>query len=93
MEEINLRNILNTYKMFSKRQSEILGNLIKKKETFTFNDLQKELLEDPEAKGLLKKIRFIVQGEYEKAGISKSKSTSNSESTKNDNVEKIELMI
>jgi hypothetical protein len=82
MEEINIRNILNTYKLFSKRQREILENLYKKKETFTVKDLQKELLKDPEAKEILQKIRFVVNAEYEKAGVAKSKpkqNTSNSE--------------
>lgn len=86
MEEINIRNILNTYKKFSKRQSEILGNLAKKKEFYTFNDLQKELQEDAEAKELLKKILLIVNGEYEKAGVYKPKSAST-----NNNIEEIEL--
>lgn len=77
--------------MFSKRQSEILGNLAKKKEIFTFDDLQKELKEDAEAKELLQKIKFIVDGEYEKAGVCKS--TSKSESSNNGGTEKIELMM
>lgn len=91
MEEINIRNILNTYKMFSKRQREILGNLAKTKEIFTFNDLQKALLEDAEAKNLLKKIRFIVNAEYEKAGVAKSEY--NSKPAQTNNIEEIELMM
>ena len=62
MNEINIRNILNTYKMFSKRQSEILENLVKTKEIFTFDDLQKELLEDEEAKALLAAFSFPFRG-------------------------------
>ncbi len=89
MEEINVRNILNTYKMFSKRQSEILGNLAKKKEVYSFADLQRELLYDVEARKLLQKIRLIVNGEYEKAGISEPKSKP--ESTKNNDIKEIEL--
>ncbi|WP_315065584.1 hypothetical protein [uncultured Clostridium sp.] len=85
MKEINVRNILNTYKMFSKRQSEILGNLAKKKEVYSFADLQRELLYDVEARKLLQKIRLIVSGEYKKAGISKP------ESTKNNDIKEIEL--
>ena len=61
--------------MFSKRQKEILENLFNKKEIFTVDDLQKELQEDSEAKELLEKIRFIANGEYEKAGLAKPKST------------------
>lgn len=87
MEEINIKNILNTYKMFSRRQSYILGNLAKKKEIFTFDDLQKELQEDPEAKELLQKIRLIVNGEYKKAGIDKSVTASTN------NLEKIDVFI
>ncbi|WP_315073898.1 hypothetical protein [uncultured Clostridium sp.] len=90
MEEINIRNILNTYKKFNKRQSEILGNLAKKKEYYTFDDLQKELQEDEEAKKLLKKILLIVNGEYEKAGVYKSKPASINNNN-NDNIEEVEL--
>ncbi|EHI99898.1 hypothetical protein CDLVIII_3328 [Clostridium sp. DL-VIII] len=86
MEEINIRNILNTYKKFSKRQSEILGNLAKKKEYYTFDDLQKQLQEDEEAKKLLEKILLIVNGEYEKAGVYKPKPASN-----DNNIEEVEL--
>lgn len=94
MEEINIRNILSTYKMFSKRQSEILGNLVKTKEVFTFKDLQLALLEDKEAKEILGKIRFIVNGEYEKAGVCKPVSNPKSNSSNKDNdVQEIELMI
>lgn len=88
MEEINIKNILNTYRMFSRRQSDILRNLAKKKEVFTFDDLQKELQEDTEAKELLQKIRLIVNGEYEKAGVYKSIPT-----TTNNNIERIDLFI
>jgi len=91
MNEINIRNILNTYKLFSKRQSEILENLVKTKEIFTFDDLQKELLEDEEAKALLQKIRLVVNGEYKKAGIYKS--VSNAKSTSNNNIEEIEVFM
>ena len=66
MENINIKKILNAYKMFSKRQREVLENLSKNKEMFTVDDLQKELQEDSEAKELLQKIRFIAKGDYEK---------------------------
>jgi len=92
VNEINIKNILNTYKMFSKRQREILENLVKTKEIFTFNDLQKELQEDAEAKELLQKIRLVVNGEYKKAGVYKSVSNSKPTSTTtNNNIEEIEL--
>lgn len=93
MEEINIRNILNTYKMFSKRQCEILENLIKTKEIFTFDDLQKELQEDAEAKALLQKIRLVVNGEYEKAGVCKSVSKPKPKSVSSNNIEEIEIFI
>ena len=91
MNEINIKNILNTYKMFSKRQREILENLIRTKEIFTFDDLQKELKEDAQAKELLQKIRLVVNGEYKKAGVYKS--TSSSKPTTTNNIEEIELWI
>lgn len=94
MEEINIRNILNTYKMFSKRQSEILGNLVKTKAIITFIDLQQALQADKEAKEILGKIRLIVNAQYEKAGVCKSASNSKYKSTTNNNgVEEIELMM
>jgi len=93
MEKINIRNILNTYKMFSKRQCEILENLIKTKEIFTFDDLQKELQEDAEAKALLQKIRLVVNGEYEKAGVYKSVSKPKPKSVSSNNIEEIEIFI
>ncbi|NRT88543.1 hypothetical protein OD350_24845 [Clostridium beijerinckii] len=92
MEEINIRNILNTYKKFSKRQREILEKLAKTKEIFTFENLQKELQADEEAKELLQKIRLVVNGEYKKAGVSKSKLVS-SNNNNNNGVEEIELMM
>lgn len=58
----NLNEILNIYKRFSKRQSEILRNFAKTKENYTNDDLQKELQEDVETKELLKTIRLIVNG-------------------------------
>lgn len=91
MEAINIRNILNAYKMFSKRQTEILENLFKKKESFTFDDLQKELQEDSEAKELLEKIRFIVNSEYEKAGVAKATFGSKYKSTTANYKDEIEL--
>ncbi|NRT32634.1 hypothetical protein BJV38_004781 [Clostridium beijerinckii] len=91
MEEINIRNILNTYKKFSKRQREILEKLAKTKEIFTFENLQKELQADEEAKELLQKIRLVVNGEYKKAGVSKSKLVSSNNN--NNGVEEIELMM
>lgn len=93
MEEININNILNTYKMFSKRQSEILGDFVKTKEIFTFADLQQALQADKEAKEILGKIRCIVNGEYEKAGVCKSASNSKSSLSNKNGVEKIELMM
>jgi hypothetical protein len=81
--------------MFSKRQSEILMNLAKTKEIFTFDDLQKELQEDPEAKELLQKIRLVANGEYKKAGIDKfisnSKPTSTTNNNNKNNIEEVEL--
>ncbi|ABR36330.1 hypothetical protein [Clostridium beijerinckii] len=94
MEEINLKNILNTYKKFSKRQREILEKLAKTKEIFTFENLQKELQADEEAKELLQKIRLVVNGEYKKASVPKSLSKSKLVSNNNDNrVKEIELMM
>ncbi|WP_160688030.1 hypothetical protein [Clostridium sp. C2-6-12] len=90
MENINIKKILNTYKMFSKRQREILEKLSKNKEIFTFDDLQKELQEDSEAKELLQKLRFIAHGDYEKAGIIKPAASSKPELS-NGNIEEIEL--
>jgi len=92
MEEINIKNILNTYKMFSKRQCEILEKLAKTKEFFTFDNLQKELQEDAEAKELLQKIRLVVNGEYKKAGVYKPVSNSKPASTTTtNNIEEVEL--
>ena len=93
MNEINIKNILNTYKMFSKRQREILENLIRTKEIFTFDDLQKELKEDAQAKELLQKIRLVVNGEYEKAGVYKSVSKPKPKSVSSNNIEEIEVFI
>jgi hypothetical protein len=90
MEEINIRKVLNMYKMFSKRQREVLGKLIETRESFTFEDLQQALQDDPEAKEILQKIHFVADGEYEKAGISKP--ASKPESSDND-VKKIDLMM
>ena len=90
MENINIRKVLNTYKMFSKRQREVLEMISKKKEIFTFDDLQKELQEDSEAKELLQKIRFIAHGDYEKAGIYKPAASAQPASNGN-NIEEIEL--
>lgn len=92
MKNINVRQILNTYKKFSKRQNEILMSLSKTKEEYTFNNLQKELQEDPEAKELLQKIRHIVNREYEKAGICKSE-TIIATTTNNNNIQEIELLM
>lgn len=94
MEEINIGKILNTYKRFSKRQREILEKLAKTKEIFTFENLQKELQSDEEAKDLLQKIRLVVNGEYKKAGVYKCVSKSKLINSNNYNsIEEIELMM
>ncbi|NSB13048.1 hypothetical protein [Clostridium beijerinckii] len=94
MEEINIRDILNTYKKFSKRQREILKKLAKTKEIFTFDNLQKELQADEEAKELLQKIRLVVNGEYKRASVYKSVSKSKLiNSNDGNNIEEIELMM
>ena len=84
MENINIRKVLNTYKMFSKRQREVLEKLSEKKEIFTFDDLQKELQEDSEAKELMQKIRFIAHGDYERADISRPAASDKPASNSND---------
>lgn len=94
MEKINIRDILSTYKKFSERQREILEKLAKTKETFTFDNLQKELQADEEAKELLQKIRLVVNGEYKRAGAYKSVSKSKLINSNDDNnIEEIELMM
>lgn len=94
MEEINIRDILNTYKKFSKRQREILEKLAKTKEIFTFDNLQKELQADEEAKELLQKIRLVVNGEYKRASVYKSVSKSKLINSNDGNsIEEIELMM
>ncbi|CUU50171.1 hypothetical protein [Clostridium beijerinckii] len=94
MEEINIRDILNTYKKFSKRQREILKKLAKTKEIFTFDNLQKELQADEEAKELLQKIRLVVNGEYKRASVYKSVSKSKLINSNDGNsIEEIELMM
>jgi hypothetical protein len=90
MEKFNIMKVLITYKMFCKRQSEVIETLYKKEEIFTFDDLQKELEEDSEAKELMQKIRFIAHGDYEKAGISK-RSASDKAASNINNIEEVEL--
>lgn len=91
MEKVYMKIILETYKMFSKRQRVILESLAKTKEVYTFDDLQKILQEDKEAKEILSKIRLIVKGEHEKAGVYKS--TSNSKPACTEEINEIELMM
>lgn len=75
MKEIYIKNILKIYKMFSQRQKEILENVDNTRKFYTFMELQKALQVDKQAKEMLEKIRFIVNGEYEKAGVYKYAST------------------